>query len=323
MHVTEFDHASINFDCHRTFRPATISNLTVPRHSATATSQPSLGIQQDFRVVLQGLVIDVVDQCTTRPLQANGKHHNVDMASGAGMFAWHHEVMHIAQSPRYDLVSELSEDDAFWITLVVDRNPLGGSAPQSFNDEYPQVLDYLQLLEHQDYNAMKVTTNPIAKQLETFSNDSVSVDTWMQATFQRYFFSTQRGPMRLIPDAALQGDLIAIFLGAGTPFVLGKSDARVHVVVGECYIHRIMNGEALQDKEADLMDIVLQYVDRNLKIGLIEWASRCAQGLIGTVHKRPEKDFYSTYRDRKNCLMASCFQDLVRTLMSNVTVSLT
>ena len=68
MHVTEFDHASINFDCPRTFRPAAISNLTVPGHSATATSQPSLGLQQDFKVVLQGLVIDVVDQCTSRPL---------------------------------------------------------------------------------------------------------------------------------------------------------------------------------------------------------------------------------------------------------------
>ena len=82
--------------------------------------------------------------------------------------------------------------------------------------------------------------------------------------------------MELIPGAALQGDLIAIFLGAGTPFVLRKSDAGVHVVVGECYIHGIMNGEALQEKEADLMDIVLQYEDRNSKSGLIEWASRCA-----------------------------------------------
>lgn len=27
MHVTELDHANINFDCHRTFRPAAISNL--------------------------------------------------------------------------------------------------------------------------------------------------------------------------------------------------------------------------------------------------------------------------------------------------------
>lgn len=123
---------------------------------------------------------------------------------------------------------------------------------------------------------MKVATNPIAKQLETFSNDSVSVDTWIQATFQRYFFSTQRGRMGPISGAALQGDLIAMFLGAGTPFVLGKSDAEVHVVVGECYIHGIMNGEALQEKEADLMGIFLQYVDRNLKSGLIEWVSRCA-----------------------------------------------
>lgn len=105
------------------------------------------------------------------------------------MFAWHHEAMQIAQSPRHDLASGLPEDDAFWTTLVVDRNPLGGPAPQSSNDEYPKVLDYLQLLEHQDYDAMNVTTNPIAKQLETFSNDSVSVDTWIQATFQRHFFS--------------------------------------------------------------------------------------------------------------------------------------
>ena len=134
----------------------------MPGHSATAISQPSLGLQQDLKVVLQGLVIDVVDQCTSRPLQADEKHHNVDMASGAGMFACHHEAMQIAQSPRHDLASGLPEDDAFWTTLVVDRNPLDGPAPQSFNDEYPKVLHYLQLLEHQDYNAMKIATDPIA-----------------------------------------------------------------------------------------------------------------------------------------------------------------
>lgn len=230
--------------------------------------------------------------------------------------------MQIAQSPRHDLANGLPEDDAFWTTLILDRNPLGGPAPQSFNDEYPKVLDYLQLLEHQEYGAMKVATNPIAKQLETFSNDSVSVDAWTQATFQRYFFSTQRGRTGLITCAALQCDLIAIFLGAGTPFVLGESDAGVHVVVGECYIHGITKGEALQEKEADLMEIVLQHVDRDLKSGLIEWASRCAQGLIDTMHRRPGRYSYSIYRDRKNCLMASCFQDLVRTLISNVTIRL-
>ena len=85
------------------------------------------------------------------------------MASGADMFAWHHEAMQIAQSPRHDLASGLPEDDAFWTTLVVDRNPLGGPAPQSFNDEYPKVLDYLQLLEHQDYHIMKVAINLIAE----------------------------------------------------------------------------------------------------------------------------------------------------------------
>lgn len=79
-----------------------------------------------------------------------------------------------------------------------------------------------------------------------------------------------------MPGAALQDDLITMFLGPDTPFVLKKSDAGVHVVMGECYIHGIINGETLQGKEADLMDIVLQYGDTNWKSGLIEWASRCA-----------------------------------------------
>ena len=119
-HVTEFDHASTDFDCPRTFRPAATSNMIVPGHSATAKSQPSMGLQQDSEIVLQGLVVDVVDQCTSRPIQAD-------------------EVQWL----RHDPASGVPEDDAFWRTLATDRSCLGVPALQSLKDEYPKVLDYL------------------------------------------------------------------------------------------------------------------------------------------------------------------------------------
>ena len=134
------------------------------------------------------------------------------------MFAWHHEAAQLAQSRRHDLASGLPEDDAFWRNLVVERKPLGGPAPHSFNDEYPKILDCLQLLEHHDYDAIKVATNLNAKELETFSDDSVFVDTELQAAFQRHFCSTQRGRMALIPGAALARRSHCYLLGRRYPF---------------------------------------------------------------------------------------------------------
>ncbi|KAH6949162.1 heterokaryon incompatibility protein-domain-containing protein [Fusarium avenaceum] len=78
----------------------------------------------------------------------------------------------------------------------------------------------------------------------------------------RAFFTTQRGYIGFGPPDMRQGDLVVVLLGSKMPFVLREAprsegyDKSYYAVVGYCYLHGVMNGEAASDN-ADYCDINL------------------------------------------------------------------
>lgn len=65
----------------------------------------------------------------------------------------------------------------------------------------------------------------------------------LQYTKRRRFAMTSRGYYGLVPAKATPGDQIAILKGANYPFVL-RAQGQSWKLVGECYVHGVMNGEA-------------------------------------------------------------------------------
>jgi hypothetical protein len=73
----------------------------------------------------------------------------------------------------------------------------------------------------------------------------------------RMFVRTKRGTMALIPQLARVDDIVFIPLGAQTPFIIRKrAEERdvntgkmreVYELVGECYVHGVMNGEMMSE----------------------------------------------------------------------------
>ncbi|CAG8953863.1 hypothetical protein HYFRA_00006756 [Hymenoscyphus fraxineus] len=61
----------------------------------------------------------------------------------------------------------------------------------------------------------------------------------------RLFFRTKQGHMGLAPIATLPGDEVVILLGGRSAFVLRPTSHDKYQLVGECYIHDFMYGEAL------------------------------------------------------------------------------
>ena len=55
-----------------------------------------------------------------------------------------------------------------------------------------------------------------------------------------------------------RGDLVAIIMGADVPFVLRSTGVGTYELVGDCYIHGVMDGEALEGKHNQVGNIVLQ-----------------------------------------------------------------
>ena len=173
------------------------------------------------------------------------------------MFVWHNEAAQIAGSLNDDMSSGQPGDTSFWRTLAANAIHMDGPAPSSFGEEYLKVREYLDVLDMYNYDTVKLATLPEIAELETYVNDSLFVDAWFLAAHHRHFCSTKKEGIGLVPGAALQGDLIAVFLGAHIPFVLRPTDAGAYVLIGECYIHGIVHDEALQE-DARIRDIFVQ-----------------------------------------------------------------
>ncbi|KAF2269756.1 hypothetical protein CC78DRAFT_452837 [Lojkania enalia] len=71
---------------------------------------------------------------------------------------------------------------------------------------------------------------------------------------------TRKGYVGLVPGAAEVGDEICILYGGATPFILreDRGSTGTYSLVGEAYIHGIMHGEALAQRNVPRRDFVLR-----------------------------------------------------------------
>lgn len=63
----------------------------------------------------------------------------------------------------------------------------------------------------------------------------------------RRLIVSDRGFMGLAPEHSKKGDMMCILFGGRAPFILRESAGGGHRLAGECYVHGIMDGEALND----------------------------------------------------------------------------
>ncbi len=127
---------------------------------------------------------------------------------------------------NHDLYPDESVEDALCRTLHCNR----------FSESY---LPYIQGLPHlQDSrDAM----------LRIFrSNEwSSSLDSIFTLIKGRVFFTTEEGHIGLAPHRIDPGDQVCIVLGCQSPLVLRKNEVGDHEVIGECYLHGVMDGAGL------------------------------------------------------------------------------
>jgi len=67
--------------------------------------------------------------------------------------------------------------------------------------------------------------------------------------WNRKFFTTSgRNLFGLGPDGLQNGDAVAVLYGCSVPVILRPVENRMHYkLVGECYIHGLMDGQAVTD----------------------------------------------------------------------------
>jgi len=75
--------------------------------------------------------------------------------------------------------------------------------------------------------------------------------------FHRSFFVSSSGFIGLAPLSAVSGDILCLFLGSRTPFVIRQVEGH-YTLLGECYIYGLMHGEGMEDlPEEKIVDIEL------------------------------------------------------------------
>jgi hypothetical protein len=175
-------------------------------------------------LLVRGLKVDTISACLPR---ANGG------------IVWR-EALHMAgwneRSDKFDSVPE-----RLWRTLVADRSP-DGSPPKSW---YQRACLYTLA---QTSSTRVLDTSALIKS----GGPSIMVEFLervQSVVWNRKFFSTSsRNMFGLGPDGLQSGDVVAVLYGCSVPVILRAMEDRMHYkLVGECYIHGLMDGQAVTD----------------------------------------------------------------------------
>jgi len=196
------------------------------RETYNASAGRSL-VDLDFSrgiMLVRGLNVDTIGACLPR---------------ASGGIVWR-EALHMAgwneQSDKFYSVPE-----KLWRTLVADRSP-DGSPPKSW---YQRACLYTLA---QTSSSGVLDTSALIKS----GGPSIMVEFLervQSVVWNRKFFTTSTGKFfGLGPDGLQNGDVIAVLYGCSVPVVLRAAEHKMHYkLVGECYIHGLMDGQAVTD----------------------------------------------------------------------------
>ena len=149
--------------------------------------------------------------------------------------------------PLYpDYIAGKTMDEALWRTLICNTTFTGERIPDSFHDNYRSwraIKAMLQSAENTFDSTMK----------EHYARAKLFDQVHGYAISGKRFFTTRQGFIGLAPSRTAPKDVVCILKGATVPFILRQAGER-YVLVGECYCHGIMYGEAMQTKDIPMRE---------------------------------------------------------------------
>ena len=181
----------------------------------------------------------------------------------------------MSRSRGWDLVSEIrsvreerhalyptgeSIDEAFALTLTVAEEPLFTEEAGTYHaidfqhfciSLYEQTLSSLiDKGRIDDIERLGIEWEAEYQRLKNLVGTHVESPTFLSdlgsGCLGRKLFSTFSGHIGLGDVTLEPGDLVCVFLGGTTPFIIRPVDQK-YKFVGECYLHGIMQGEALEE----------------------------------------------------------------------------
>jgi len=142
---------------------------------------------------------------------------------------WEHNIRCDLRDNCNPYPSLLGRSEAFWRTLVTDREleyPTKRPASNDFADRFEAWMGRSERRNDEAY------TRP-------FSNAAIN------SCLHRSFATTRKGYLALVPQSTMLGHLVCVLRGARVPFIIKARDDGYFELVGEAYVHGIMDGESV------------------------------------------------------------------------------
>ncbi|KAK5010887.1 hypothetical protein LTR28_007123 [Elasticomyces elasticus] len=147
--------------------------------------------------------------------------------------------------------AQTSSPDCLWRTMVADQSHTGAiPAPFSFDRMYRLWAGEA----HPDFDPKSGLPRRLHEARSVLASIQPLVERMNLALKGRAFFITTNGFIGIGPRGMLYGDVVAILRGGRVPMVLRAIPLKYgaympprHSLVGECYVHGIMQGELIQD----------------------------------------------------------------------------
>lgn len=127
-----------------------------------------------------------------------------------------------------------------------DQETAGRAHSNTLLDDFEKFLKYNAILQNVS-SGLNSWFSKNSSKLKPYSQGFERFVTKFRAT-SRKFFVTDGGLMGLGPEKMQSGDVVCVFLGAPVPMILRTSHDAKFLVVGDCYIQGIMNGEVFKSR---------------------------------------------------------------------------
>ena len=232
-------------------------------YSASGSSKASVEFQNQDRLAVRGTRFDGIAVIGSLINVPSPGESTSDAAMWCAYSEWEHEARDIMNRLK-SYPTGCSVFDAYWRTLIVNKTIEGLKPEPEFGEAYKAMFrrplatkDEVEFASHPPglfrllrFYYDKLVKPSFGKGYAHPHGRSFFARMSPMVGFRR-FGITSLGYVGLFPAQAQKGDVIVIIYGAPRPFVL-RPKHEDYQLIGECYVHGIMDGEAMKGVDPEM-----------------------------------------------------------------------
>jgi hypothetical protein len=223
-------------------------------HCAHGTSSPKLEIDENDRLLrINGLEVDTIEVCS-QPLAAKKFHLKKSPEENDKTSAIEYIWRDICGKDQFNLSDQYLNGEncctfACMQTLSNGCVQIAGREKMPYHEIHPdrwleqEAMYLVQALGESE--VLGADLREMAKKAEPNYKEEQWSRVANGASKNRIFARTNKGYYVLGPKVMKPGDIICVLFGGKMPFCLRPWGDR-YLLVGECYVHGLMNGEAMK-----------------------------------------------------------------------------